>query len=673
MYSLRGVLLSLGALLVGISAALQPSAWLLEYVSRDEWLGSLVAAGGGVALAGFTLPHRPGLAKFFAAFSLALFVIVSLPGLQSRPGWALLTWVAVVGVGLRLRHTRIEPLFPLPSGVLEHPRLWRDSVLATSVLALVTWLLVARSGIASTSLGKGAALAVYGVAIAHTMAWIFRTLPLESARTRWIFLVLPPILIVSASFGHRPVWAFTWLALHQMVVLVLLQVRRSESAGGMLSQLIDHPARLLVSTFLVICIGGGLALALPPAANVRGAVVPIDALFTSVSATCVTELVVLDTAKDFSVFGQVVILGLIQVGGLGMMTFSTAGVLLLGRRLGMRHELAVGGILTDENSGGDLYVVARRILVTTFAIEGIGALILAGLFVWGGDSIGMALWRGVFTSISAFCNAGFGLQTDNMIPYQRQPFVLHTVALLIILGGLGTPVIHAVPQIWRGKRVSLQAKLVLVTTLVLLVVPAILIAVFEWNHTLANLGVMDRLHNAWFQSVVPRTAGFNSIDYTVIRPETITLTLILMFIGGSPFSTAGGVKTTTIALIAAAVYSAVRGRSAATAFGRTISHESIYKSIAIMSMGTLFVILGFGAIQLTQGLPYESGLFEVVSALGTVGLSIGATPRLDEVGKIVIMVCMFAGRVGPLTLFLLLSERRREPKWAYPEEKVTVG
>jgi len=355
-----------------------------------------------------------------------------------------------------------------------------------------------------------------------------------------------------------------------------------------------------------------------------------------------------------------------------MMTFSTAGVLLLGRRLGMRHELAVGGILTDENSG-DLYVVARRILLTTFAIEGAGALVLALLFFIDGDSVGMALWRGTFTAISAFCNAGFALQSDNMITYQRHPLVLHTVALLIIAGGLGTPVIHAIPQLWRGKRVSIQSKLVLVTTLVLLVVPTFLIAVLEWNHSLQGLGPLDKIHNAWFQTVVPRTAGFNSVDYVVIRPETLSLTLILMFIGGSPFSTAGGVKTTTIALIAAAVYAAVRGRSEAIAFNRTISHESIYKSIAIMSMGSLFVIFGFGAIQLTQSIPYEMGLFEVVSALGTVGLSVGGTARLDEIGKIVIMVCMFAGRVGPLTLFLLLSERRREPKWQYPEEKVTVG
>jgi trk system potassium uptake protein TrkH len=500
---------------------------------------------------------------------------------------------------------------------------------------------------------------------------MLRALPREDRRTRWTFLLLPPLLLGALLQAREPALALSWLALHQGVALLLVQIRQ-QSPFSWLSVILDHPARLLVATFAFIILVGGTLLSLPVSGAPQNALSMLDAFFTAVSACCVTGLSVIDTARDLSGLGQVILLLLIQVGGLGIMTFSTVGVVMLGRRLGVRHEIAVGDLL-GPHAGGDLYGIARRVLRITFAAEGAGAVVLTALFWYGGDALPIAAWRAVFTSVAAFCNAGFALQSDSLMGYQQQPLVLHTVALLIIVGGLGTPVIHALPDLFRRKPASLHTSLVVGTTLLLLVVPALLIAVLEWSNTLGGLSIFDKLNNAWFQSVTPRTAGFYSIDYTILRPATVTLTLVLMFIGGSPFSTAGGVKTTTIALLILAVVAALQGRPEATAFKRRISHESIYKAAAIMTVVTTMALLGFGALQITQDMPFDMALFEVTSALGTVGLSTGGTARLDGVGKLIIMTCMFAGRVGPLTLFLLLVERRRQPSWVRPEERVAVG
>jgi trk system potassium uptake protein TrkH len=388
----------------------------------------------------------------------------------------------------------------------------------------------------------------------------------------------------------------------------------------------------------------------------------------------VTGLIVLDTPVDFSLIGQAVILVLIQLGGLGIMTFSTAAMHLLGRRMSLRHEGAVAGLISPQDRS-QLFNATRRLIIFTFTTEALGAICLLVAFIWHGDSLPQGLWRAVFTSISAFCNAGFALQSDNLIPYQSNPWVLHVVATLIIVGGLSPAVVLVTPQVLRrtGRPVGAQVKLTLSTTLLLLVIGCIFILSVEWTNTLAGLSFWQRFHNAWFQSVTLRTAGFNSIDIAAVHPATLSLMIVWMFVGGSPGGTAGGIKTTTLAILVLAVVAAVRGRWAVTSFGRRLSHKTVYKAAAITTVGAVTVWLSLMAMQLTQVIPVDMALFEVVSALGTVGLSIGGTALLDEVGKVLIMLCMFSGRVGPLTLFMFLSHRIEQSVWERPEEEIEVG
>jgi trk system potassium uptake protein len=365
---------------------------------------------------------------------------------------------------------------------------------------------------------------------------------------------------------------------------------------------------------------------------------------------------------------------LIQLGGLGIMTFSTAAMHLLGRRMSLRHEGAVAGLISPQNRG-QLFRATRRLIAFTLTAEALGAVCLLVAFMGLGDSLPQALWRAVFTAVSAFCNAGFALQSDNLVSYQHNPWVLHVVAALIITGGLSPLGVLCIPQVLRhtGRPVAAQLKLALITTLLLLVVGCGFIAAVEWTNTLAGLSLWHRFHNAWFQSVTLRTAGFNSVDIAAVHPATLTLMIVWMFIGGSPGGTAGGIKTTTVAILVLAFVAAMRGRWTVTCFGRRLSHRTVYKATAIATVGTVVVLLSLIVMQLTQAMPTGMALFEVVSALGTVGLSIGGSSLLDGVGKALIMTCMFMGRVGPLTLFMFLSHRLQQTVWERPEEEIEVG
>jgi len=450
------------------------------------------------------------------------------------------------------------------------------------------------------------------------------------------------------------------------------QFRRRGERWLSFELLYGSPARILVLTFFVLCAAGALGLSLPICSSTGVAFDMIDAAFTSVSAVCVTGLIVVDTARDVSAFGQAVILTLIQLGGLGIMTLSTAALLMLGRRMSMRYEGVAAELLSVEDRS-TLSWALRRILLLTVIAELMGAAGLTFAFLETDQTFSTALWRGVFTSISAFCNAGFAIQSDSLIAYRRDPVVLHIVSTLIVIGGLSPAVVTAIPAVVRRRNVPLQVKLALTTTGALLVGGAFLYAALEWSGSLEQLGFAHRFSNAYFQSVTARTAGFNSVDLMAMRPATLTVMIALMFIGGSPGGTAGGVKTTTFVVLLLAVGGALRGRWEANAFGRRITHDTVYRAAAIFLVGILTAVTALIAIQVTQTLRTEEAIFEVISALGTVGLSIGGTSQLDEVGKAIIMVCMFAGRVGPLTLFLFLSERKVDPPWKYPDETVEVG
>lgn len=487
--------------------------------------------------------------------------------------------------------------------------------------------------------------------------------------------------LVTAGIIAAPLWGHWWWTMSSLLpvaisttVLARGRPRSEVQQASWWEPLLGHPERLFVGTFAGLSMAGAFLLALPQSAASDHSVGLLDALFTSTSAVCVTGLVVRDTAADFRGFGQAVILLLIQVGGLGIMTFSTTALWALGRRMSLRHEGAVASLLSAQDRG-HLFATARRILALTALTEAVGALLLAVAFVRHGDRLLTALWRGVFTSISAFCNAGFALQSDSLVSYQHSPFVLHVVALLIILGGLSPAAVFAAPALARRgpTPVTAQAKLCLVAAAVLLGLGFVSVLAFEWGGSLAGLSVADRLHNAWFQSVTLRTAGFNSIDLTAVRPPTFTLMLLWMFIGGSPGSTAGGVKTTTVAVLLLSVVQSIRGRWTLEVFGRRIPERTHSKAAVTVTVAAAVAFFALLALELTQRMPTRLAVFEVVSALGTVGLSVGGTGALDGVGKAIITVCMFVGRVGGLTLLMFLSSRASVPAIGRPEEEIDVG
>ena len=309
----------------------------------------------------------------------------------------------------------------------------------------------------------------------------------------------------------------------------------------------------------------------------------------------------------------------------------------------------------------------------TLLAELAGAVLLTVSFLGAGDPLSLALWRGLFTSISAFCNAGFALQSDSLIAYQTSPLVLHTVAALIVLGGLAPATCLVLPDWARGRAMQLAPRIALVTTATLLLAGSVFFLVFEWNSTLAELSFIDKLHNAWFQSVTLRTAGFNSVDISGVLAPTFLIMLSFMFIGGSPGGTAGGVKTTTIGVLGMTFWASITGHNEVIAQNRRIPHSIINRAITVVGSGALVWLLAVLALQITQQLPARELVFEVTSALGTVGLSQGATPHLDGIGKIIIILTMFIGRVGPMTLFTLLSLDIAQADSRCPDARITLN
>jgi len=433
--------------------------------------------------------------------------------------------------------------------------------------------------------------------------------------------------------------------------------------------LINHPARLLITTFLALCVFGTFLLSIPLMTAGHG-IRFIDAAFTAVSAVCVTGLIVIDTRTGFSGYGQGVILLLIQMGGLGIMTIATVGLHVMGRRLSLVHERIITSI-TDSGYSGLVHSLVR-ITVFTFVAEGTGALLLTVFFHMTGDTIPQAVWRGVFTAVSAFCNAGFSLQGDSLVGYASSPAILNTVAILIVAGGLAPAVCMMVPRMITGKRIPESDRIVLVTTAVLLASGTLLFLAFEWNGMLSGLPFYDKIYNAWFQSVTLRTAGFNSVPFASVTDATLLLMLFFMFVGGSPGGTAGGIKTTTAAVIAMTFMSGITNRQEVRIRNRQFHPQTVYRAITITVAGAVVCLITVVMLCVTQNIAARDLIFEAVSALGTVGLSTGATFRLDEIGKVIIMMAMFAGRVGPVTLFMLQADERARNNTCSPFVKITL-
>jgi len=402
---------------------------------------------------------------------------------------------------------------------------------------------------------------------------------------------------------------------------------------------------------------------------------------------CVTGLTVVDTGTRFSPTGQAVVLGLIQLGGLGIMTYAVFVALLLGRDVSFTDRRVIQDSLHHSPSP-ELVRLVRYMLVFTLVVEGLGALALWLRFK-DYASPGEALWLSVFHAISAFCNAGFSLWSDSLVRWRGDLLVNAVVSGLILVGGLGFLVnlelrVYATAALRRRRRprLSLHTRLVLVVSVVLLAAGAASFLWLEWGNLLRGLSPGEKLLAAWFQAVTPRTAGFNTVDYSRAAPATLFVTLVLMIIGASPGSTGGGVKTTTLGLVTALLLARWRGRGRATVFHRTIPHAVMDRALTLLLLAVVFVSLGSGLLLVTEGhsVPFGEAqprlaalLFEAVSAFGTVGLSTGVTPSLSSAGKLVLVVLMFVGRVGPLTLVLAVGPGPRRGRYRYAEENVMVG
>lgn len=521
--------------------------------------------------------------------------------------------------------------------------------------------------------GRWLALAVCFVLNGATVLWARHFLRLLLAqRSRFALLVLG-VLGASLLAVARPELMLSLLATAQLLLLALL-IARERGTAEVLASFFNHPSRLIFFSFASVILLGTVLLTFPGASAHGKTISPIDALFTATSATCVTGLIVLDTPHDFSPLGQAIILGLIQVGGLGIMVLSTFATLLLGGSLGLRGERALKEVL-EIQADRTAYLLTRFIVISTLSVEAVGAVLLAFFFAGHGLEAGEALWRGVFHSVSAFCNAGFALQSDSLVGFQHSPGVLLTVALLITLGGLGFAVMAGLWGRLRaapGVSFNLQVRVVLVTSALLVAAGWLLYLALEWQASLAGMGWGDKLVNGLFQSVTLRTAGFNSVSFEQLAPATALLMMLFMFVGASPGSTGGGIKTTTLAVLLAAIAALVRGTSNVTLFDREIARATIFRSLGIVVISSLVAFGSLFLLLIFESQPFQDLAFETVSAVGTVGLSLGATAKLSAAGKLVIIGAMFIGRIGPLTLALVLGGGRI-PRYRYPTGRIMVG
>lgn len=450
----------------------------------------------------------------------------------------------------------------------------------------------------------------------------------------------------------------------------------------------QSPEWLLVRSFLSAILIGAILLTLPISHRDNEWFGPLDALFTATSATCVTGLVVVDTYETFSLFGQLVILALIQVGAVGIITLATFLLFMIGVRIRMKDQSAV----MDSLGFGGVKGLKGLLIVTllyTCLFEAIGAAILTYANIRHHDfEFSRALYHGVFHAVSAFGNAGFALYSNNLADFSGDPLYLMTICALIVLGGIGFVVLFNISTVrfWsrdllsRG-RLTLHSRCVIVATLILIIAGWLLFLVMERRNTCDNMGLGQQSIVALVHSVSPRTAGFNVVSMADLTPLAFFGTIILMLIGGSPASTAGGLKTTTVLVLMLTVFAMVRGKTRTQIYHRTIPDDVVREAIVIATLGLTLIVVAFCALLVTEQFTFplrfvsnaDALLFEVVSAFGTVGLSTGITPLLTPIGKLIVIALMFLGRVGPVTLSLLVARRQAGESLHYPEEDVIVG
>lgn len=433
-----------------------------------------------------------------------------------------------------------------------------------------------------------------------------------------------------------------------------------------------RPSAVIALSFFLIILTGGILLSLPISSASGTSTNFLDSYFTANSATCVTGLVVLDTGTYFSLFGLIVIILLMQVGGLGYMTFSVFTMLILRKKLFVSDRIMMQEAL-NISSGKEVMGLLKKIFAIVFTVEGIGVLIL--FLRWAPElGVGKGILYAVFHSVSAFNNAGFALPPNfaNLAPYVTDIVINLTITTLIIIGGIGFMVIS---DVLKGSRLSLHSKITITTTALLIILGTAGFLFLEYSNpgTLGPLSFGNKVLASYFQAVTPRTAGFNTVNMGAMFAPTLILTMILMFIGASPGGTGGGIKTTTFAVLIGTIRATLKGYKDTIMFKRRIPHETVRRAFTITTLSVFVVVCAILLLNYFDKFSLMDSAFEVFSAFGTVGLSTGITPKLSSIGKLIIIVVMFIGRVGPLSLALTLLIQQKEPRIEYPKEHISIG
>ena len=439
-----------------------------------------------------------------------------------------------------------------------------------------------------------------------------------------------------------------------------------------------QPAQLLALSFVGAIFVGTFLLMMPFSTYAGASISFVDALFTSTSAVCVTGLIVQNTATFFTPLGQVIILILFQLGGLGIMAFSTLILLVAGRKVSIQDKLIIQQDY-HHTAAKNVKTLIKNVFFYAIALEGIGTLFL--FLKWQGKFPGFrGLFYSLFHAISAFCNAGFSVFSDSLESFRGDVWTNVTIMILIVLGSLGFLVLSEGLDFFskiisrRRKSLSLHSKLVWIMTLSLIVLPFISFLLIEWSHALQGFSLKEKILASLFQVITARTSGFNTMALESLNPATVFLLISLMFIGASPGSTGGGVKTSTIGVIFAFIKSRIAARESINLFYRSLPFDLVTKAFTVVVLSICVIFASSAVLFLTQpGMSMEETFFEVFSAFGTVGLSLGMTAKLNAVGKIVIVLTMFIGRIGPLTLLYAFSREKAFGKFEYVEESVMIG
>jgi trk system potassium uptake protein TrkH len=512
-------------------------------------------------------------------------------------------------------------------------------------------------------------------------------------RRNWFEFALLLFFLIQLLIFHARINIFSvtkgYIVIAQTYIIITLTLKFIQGSSRIMRFNLK-PEKFVLLSFLSVILVGAALLKMPNATPPDKPIGALDALFTATSATCVTGLILRDTGSEFTLPGQIIVMLLIQVGGLGLMTVTTSFALILGQSMGIRERMLIGDALSSQTLGKVSRTVIY-ILLLTLIIEAIGATAL--YLAWANSDIFYAqipnpgrhpvtvLYYSVFHSVSAFCNAGFSLFKDNLARFHNSIATNITTTFLIISGGLGFGVIVNLLRYdgfysvfkKRGDKLTLQSKIVLITTGALIFTSTILILGIEWNNSLSEFSFKDKILGAYFQSVTPRTAGFNTIDISRLTSACYFLMIILMFIGASPGGTGGGIKTSTFTTLFGSLRAMMKGKQAVEMFRRTIPADVINKALVIV-VTSLLMLSAFGFILLiTEKDEPIKIIFELFSAYGTVGLSAGLTPQLSAIGKIIIIITMFIGRVGPLTLALAIGRRSETGNYEYPSESVMIG